>query len=423
MATLTEGNVSRRIFAFAWPLLVGNVFHHLYHLVDSIIVGKYLGKEALAGMIASAQVSMVVIALVVGFGIGGTVVVAQFYGAGNRQKVRQTCDTVTLFMLGASLVLGAIGMLCCDSILQLIQLPPESVGYAKPFLYVYFGGMFTMFGYNATSSLLRGIGDSTTPLYALIVSSVVNIGLDLLFVLVLDGGTGAVALATVLAQGVSWLFIIVYARRKAMLLSFNILRARFSVDIFWQTLRIGLPSGFQQTFVAIGMTALFGIINTFGVDVSAAYGAATRIELFATLPAMSFALALSTFVGQNMGAGNMARVRAGLRSTMLMVGAATVGITLLLVLLREPLIGLFTDAANASVIHIGSEYIAIVGSFYLVFACMFVLNGLHRGAGASLVPMLITLLSLWVVRIPVAYVLSRSETLGYLGAFWAVPVA
>jgi putative MATE family efflux protein len=420
---LTSGNVAKRIFYFAWPMLLGNVFQQLYNVVDSIVVGKYIGKEALAGMVASAQVAMIVIALVIGIGIGGTVVAAQYFGARNYQKVQQTSDTVMLFMLAASLVLGGAGILFSDHILNLIQLPAEAHRYARPYLNVYFGGMITMFGYNAAASILRGLGDSKTPLYALIIATFVNIALDLLFVLGFGWGTAAVAAATIIAQGVSWLFIVVYARKKSRLPSFNLLRAKFNLPIFRQAIRIGLPSGFQQTFVAIGMAALFGIINTFGVDVAAGYGAATRIDMFAMLPAMNFAAALSTFTGQNLGAGRLQRVKKGLRSTLIMSGVVCIVISLLIVALRRPLIGLFIDVADEVVINIGAQYLAIVCSFYVVFSSMFVLHGLHRGAGASLVPMLTTLLSLWIVRIPIAYFLSRNEQLGYLGAFWAIPIA
>lgn len=420
---LTSGNVAMRIFYFTWPMLLGNVFLQLYNVIDSIIVGRYIGKAALAGMVASTQVAMVVVALVVGIGVGGTVVVAQYFGARSYRKVQQASDTVTLFMLAMSLALGGVGMLLGDHILDLIQLPEEARCYAKPYLSVYFGGMVTMFGYSATSSVLRGVGDSKTPLYALIIATVANVALDLLFILVFGLGTGSVALATVISHGLAWLFVVAYARRREHLPSFNLLRAKFSYPVFRQAISIGLPSGIQQTFVAVGMAALFGIINTFGVDVAAGYGAATRIDMFAMLPAMNFAAALSTFTGQNLGAGKLQRVKKGLYATLAMSGVVCVAISLLIVALRRPLIGLFTDAANEAVIDVGAQYLAIVCSFYVIFSSMFVLNGLHRGAGASLFPMLTTLLSLWIVRIPVACFLSHSDRLGYPGTFWAVPIA
>ncbi|MGL4364181.1 MAG: MATE family efflux transporter [Bacteroidales bacterium] len=422
MPKLTTGNVGTRIFQFTWPLLLGNAFQQLYHVVDSVIVGQYLGKEALAGIIASSQVFISIIALAIGIGIGGTVVVAQFFGVRNQKKVQETSDTLTLFMLFASVILSVIGLLFSVPILQWIQLPVESLDAATSYLHVLFAGLITMSGYNATSSVLRGIGDSKTPLYALIVASLVNILLDIVFLLGFNMGTAGIALATVISQGIAWLFLILHVRQQAVFLSFNIFRGKFIPSIFKDCVRIGLPSGLQQTFVAIGMTALFGIINTFGVDVSAGYGAATRIDMFIALPAMNFASALSTFVGQNIGTRNISRIKEALRFTLLLSGIISIVVTIAVLFLRKPLIGMFTNEANQETIRVGSEYLMIVCSFYILFSTLFVLTGLFRGAGASFMPMLITLVGLWLIRLPVAYWLS-STSLGYKGIFWAVPIA
>jgi putative MATE family efflux protein len=423
MAKLTSGNVTARIFQFAWPMLIGNVFQQMYNIVDAIIVGKYVGKEALSGVLASSQIIMAVVSLIIGVGIGGSVVVAQYFGTKNMQNVQKTSDTITLFLLIASLIIGVIGIIFCDQILSLIHLPPEALAPARSFLQVYFAGLFTVFGYNATSSILRGLGDSKTPLYALIIATILNVALDLLFVIKFKMGAGGAALATVVAQMASWLFIIIYVNRRVAVIKFNLFRAKFDWKIFRQCIRIGLPSGVQQTFVAVGMAALFGIINTFGVDVSAGYGAAMRIDSFAALPAMNFSAALSTFVAQNIGANRFDRIRKGLVSTLLMSGGVSVLASVLALLLRRPLIGLFTDALNEEVIHVGSQYLAIVCSFYLLFSSMFVVNGLHRGAGAALAPMIFSFIGLWGIRVPVAYWLSRPEMLGYTGVFWSIPAA
>ncbi|MGL4908553.1 MAG: MATE family efflux transporter [Bacteroidales bacterium] len=422
MPKLTTGHVGKRIFYFTWPLLLGNAFQQLYHVVDSIIVGKYLGKAALAGVIASSQVLMIIVSLAIGIGIGGSVVISQFFGARSHQKVQETSDTLTLFMLFTSVFFSAIGFLFSEPLLQWIQLPVEAMEDGVTYLHVLFAGLITMFGYNAASSILRGIGDSKTPLYALIIATLTNIILDIVFVLGCNMGVEGVALATVLSQTISWGFLILHVQQQSNFLSFNVFRAKFIPSIFKSCLSIGLPSGIQQTLGAIGMTALFGIINTFGVDVAAGYGAATRIDMFIGLPAMNFAAALSTFVGQNIGAGNSVRIKEGLRFTLLMSGVISLAVTLLVMLLREPLIGLFTNASNHEVIRVGAEYLMIVCSFYILFSTLFVLTGLFRGAGASFMPMLITLVGLWLVRLPVAYWLSSTE-LGYQGIFWAVPIA
>ncbi len=423
MAKLTSGNVTTRIFQFAWPMLIGNVFQQMYNIVDAIIVGKYVGKEALSGVLAASQIIMAVIALIIGIGIGGSVVIAQYFGAKDSRKVQITSDTITLFLLIASVIIGIVGIIFCDQILSWVQLPPEALVHGRSFFVVYFAGLFTVFGFHATSSILRGLGDSKTPLYALIISTIINIALDFLFVVGFNMGAGGAALATVIAQLVSWLFIIIYVNKRVTLIRFNIFNTNFDWGIFKQCVRIGLPSGIQQTFVAVGMTALFGIINTFGVDVSAGYGAAMRIDSFAALPAMNFSAALSTFVAQNIGAGKFHRIKKGLVSTLLMSGGISVLVSVIALLLRYPLIGLFTDALNQEVIHVGSQYLTIVCSFYLLFSSMFVMSGLHRGAGASLAPMIFSFVGLWGIRVPAAYFLSRPDRLGYVGVFWSIPAA
>ncbi|MDR2938550.1 MAG: MATE family efflux transporter [Prevotellaceae bacterium] len=424
MAKLTSGNVTIRIFQFALPMLIGNVFQQMYNIVDAIVVGKYVGKEALSGVLASSQIIMAVISLIIGVGIGGSVVIAQFFGAKNKEKVQITSDTITLFLLVASIILGVFGIIFCDEILSLVQLPPEAAVHAKPFLQIFFAGLFTVFGFNATSSIMRGVGDSKTPLYALIITTVLNVFLDLLFVITFKLGAGGAALATVVSQLVSWLFIIFYVNKKiAAPIKFNIFHTTFDWGIFKQCVRIGLPSGIQQAFVMVGMVALFGIINTFGVDVSAGYGAAMRIDTFAGLPAMNFSAALSIFVAQNIGAERFDRIKKGLLSTLLMSGGISIAVSALALLLRYPLIGLFTDALNEEVIHVGSQYLVIVCAFYLVFSSMFVMNGVLRGAGATLAPMIFSFVGLWGIRVPVAYYLSRPDRLGYMGVFWSIPAA
>jgi putative MATE family efflux protein len=236
-------------------------------------------------------------------------------------------------------------------------------------------------------------------------------------------GAAGTAWATVIAQTASWLLLWWYANKKVSVLRFNIFKSRFNVDIFKRCMNIGIPTGLQQTFVQIGMAALFGLVNTFGVDVSAGYGAAIRIDSFIAIPAMTFSAALSTFVGQNIGANRHLRLRKGLIATLWMSGAISIAITILVLIFKTTLIGWFTDAVNTEVINAGAAYLTIVCSFYVVFSTIFVVQGFLRGAGASVAPMIISLISLWLVRIPIAYYLSHNAHLGYEGIFWSIPVA
>ncbi len=418
MIDFTKGNETKQIFQFALPMLIGNVFMQLYQFADTVIVGRFLGKEALAAVGASTPVVFLTIALVIGIGIGSSIVISQYFGAKRYDKVRITCDTLFIFLFIAALVITVVGVVFSESILRLIVLPEEIIPMAKTYLQIYFSGSILLFGYNAVAAVLRGVGDSKTPLYFLIISSVLNIVLDLLFIAVFGWGVAGAAWATVVSQGFAFLLSVWYVNRRNHVIRINLLRPKFDGEIFKQCMQMGLPAGLQQTFLAVGMLALMGIVNGFGTDVIAAYSAVNRIDTFAALPVMNFAAALTTFVGQNVGAGKFRRIRRGLRATLLMSIGTCLVINTALILGAEPLMRIFTT--DPAVIAIGQKYLMILNAFYLIFSVMMTINGLLRGAGAAVFPMIVTLLSLWLVRVPAAAWLSGE--MGYEGIWWAVPV-
>jgi len=266
---------------------------------------------------------------------------------------------------------------------------------------------------------MRGLGDSKTPVYFLVVSTLVNIALDLFFVLGLGWGIKGVAAATIIAQGGAFFSIVIYLNRYHSFLDFSPLKMKFDREMFKKSLKIGLPSGVQQTFVAVGFLALYRIVNMFGTPTVAAYSIAMRIDSFAVLPAMNFSAAISTFVGQNIGANKMQRISKGVKSTLLMMAMVSLTITAAAVLFAEPIIGLFTN--DAEVIDIGKHYLYIVSPFYVVFASMFVMMGVLRGAGDTITSMVITIITLWIIRIPASYFLSVE--IGSNGIWWGIPVA
>ncbi len=415
---LTIGKESKVIFQFALPMLLGNVFQQLYNVVDSIIVGNILGKKALAAVGASFPVIFTLIALVFGIGIGFSIIVAQYFGAKDIERVKRTIDTMYISLFFASIAITIIGITFNESIFRILKLPEEVLPLAKTYLNVYFSGTIFLFGFNGTSSILRGLGDSKTPLYFLILSTLVNIGLDLLFIIVFKWGIAGAAYATIISQGIAFISAIIYLNKTHKIIHFSLRDTHFDKNIFKKSIKIGLPSGIQQTFVSIGMMALFGIINTFGTDVIAAYTAAGRINSLALMPAMNFAAALSTFTGQNLGAGKGKRVKSGYKATLLMSSLLCIVVTVIIIYFGGFLMSLFTS--DSEVIRIGTKYLVIVSSFYLLFSTMFVTNGVIRGAGATLIPMFITLFSLWLVRLPVAYFLSQK--IGVTGIWWSIPI-
>lgn len=420
MKDLSQGNEGKLIFRFALPMLLGNVFQQMYNVVDTIIVGKFIGNEALAAVGTSFPIIFMLISFIIGITMGFTIIISQYFGAKEMDQVQRAISTLYIFVFFASIVVSVAGSLLSGWIFRLIDLPEQIIPDAKLFLIIYFSGMIFLFGYNGTSAILRGLGDSKTPLYFLIGSVVLNILLDLVFVIGFGWGIAGVAVSTVLSQAVAFIAQILYLNRYHSFLKFSFKGLIFDRAIFSQGIRIGLPTGFQQTFVATGMLALYWIVNQYGVVANAAYSAAGRIDSFAVMPAMSFSAALSTFVGQNLGANRPDRIRKGLRDTLLMTSGFALAISFITVFFGRYLMMMFTD--DPEVIELGREYLIIIGSFYLLFTTMFVINGILRGAGDTFIPMFITLLALWAVRVPAAYLLSAIPSIGLHGVFWSIPI-
>ncbi len=418
MKDLTTGKESSLILRFALPMLLGNVFQQLYNIVDSIIVGKFIGKEALAAVGASFPIIFAFLSLIIGIASGSTIVISQYFGAKKIEKVKKTIDTLFIFLFFASITISIIGIIFSEEIFRFLKLPEEILPQATTYFNIFIGGVIVSFGFNGTSAVLRGLGDSKTPLYFLIISTFINIGLDLLFVLVFKWGIAGVAIASVMAQGGAFLTAIIYLNKTHNIIRFSFTKLTFDKDIFKKSIRIGLPTGIQQTFVAIGMTALISIVNTFGTNVIAAYSVVMRISSLASLPAMNFAAALSTFVGQNIGAKKIKRVRSGFIATLKMSSVISIAVSALVLLGSGFLMKLFTN--DLEVIRIGKEYLMIVGAFYIIFSAMFSISGVMRGAGDTIIPMFISLIALWVIRIPGALILSR--IFGEIGIWWSMPI-
>ncbi|OGS09024.1 MAG: MATE family efflux transporter [Elusimicrobia bacterium RIFOXYA12_FULL_51_18] len=419
MKDLTTGPEGRLIWNFTVPMLIGNVFQQSYNVIDSVIVGRAIGKSALAAVGASFPILFLLVALIIGVTMGFSILISQYYGAKDMAKVRRAIDTSYIFLFFASLAATVIGMSASEPILRFLKTPQEIMPQAVTFLRIMFAGILFLFGYNSITAVLRGLGDSKTPLYFLIVSTILNVILVMLFVLVFKWGIAGSAWATVLAQSVSFIMGVVYLNRTHPVLNFRLKGLQFDRKIFRKSLAIGLPTGIQQVMVAAGMMALSRIVNGFGTDAIAAFTAAGRVDTFAVMPAMNLSAAISTFVGQNIGAGRMDRVKHGLKAALMISGVISLSTTLAIILFGWHLISMFSS--DPAVIAIGTRYLFIVGGFYLVFSSMFIITGALRGAGDAFIPMLITILALWMIRIPVSVWLSAR--LGTDGIWWGVPIA
>ena len=351
--------------------------------------------------------------------MGNSILISQYFGAKDMRKVKKAIDTGYVLLIVASVIITIIGISFSGMILRALRTPEEIIPQARIFLNISFAGIIFMFGYNSISAILRGLGDSKTPLYFLMISTVLNILLVLLFVIVFKWGIAGSAYATVIAQALSFILGILYLNRTHKIFKLDLRRLEFDKEIFIKSIKIGLPSGIQQMLVAGGMMALTRIVNPFGTDAIAAFTAAGRFDSFAVMPAMNLSVGISSFVGQNLGARKPERVRKGYMAALLMGAVVSVITTIAVLLFGKQLISMFSSDPN--VIKIGANYLTIVGAFYVVFSTMYITTGVLRGAGDTIVPMFFTLCSLWLIRIPLSAYLSKH--FGTNGIWWGIPIA
>lgn len=413
---LTEGPVWKVILRFAFPLLIGNVLQQAYNLTDSIIVGQFLGKEALAAVSASYFIYYFVISLVIGIGSGTTVVISQLYGAKQYAKVQLAFSSFFIFMLVAGIALSIAGIIFAEPLFRMTQTPEEVIPQAVSYFRIYIGGTFLFVTFNSIISILRGVGESIRPMVFILITTVLNVLLDLLFILVLHWGIEGAARATVLAQGIGMCIALVYVNNTHPLFSIKKKDMLFDSRLFRESLRIGLPTSVQQCAIAIGLVALLGIVNQFGTDTLTAYGAAGKIDTLITQAILTLSGALAAFCGQNIGARRWKRVQQGVRFTMLANIAIGLLTFLTVWLFGNELMLIFTDDTN--VIAIGKEYLIIISGFFAIHGALNVLNGALRGAGSTFFPMITSLLCLWIFRIPLAY--GFSAWFGRVGIWWAI---
>jgi len=427
MKDLTQGKVGSSILNFSIPMLVGSVFYQLYNIINSIIVGKYIGSVALAAVGASFPIMFIMSAMIGGLGMGGSILISQYFGSKNYKEIKITSDTLHVAVLVGSLIFSIIPFIFSEQIFRVLSIPEEVLPSAvKYFDIVILTSTIPMFTTQAISATMRGIGNSKTPMYFMGGSLILNILLDLLFVLAFKWGIEAVAWSTGISTTFAWITLWYYMNKrenKMIHFSLNYRKWMFNWQNFYKSLKIGLPTGIQQTFVGLGAMALLSIVSPYGTAALAAYSAAGRVDMFVSMPSMNLAAALASFVGQNLGAGRMDRIQKGFRSTLLYSAIFCLTLSMVVVFFGNDIMGLFVARGSEhaiEIIDIGNSYLVIVTSFYIVFTSMFVINGVARGAGATFIPMLITILSLWIVRVPLAYILS--DISGITGIWWSIPI-
>ena len=401
---MTVGSPAGHILYFALPLLAGSLLQQLYNMVDSWVVGRYVGDGALAAVGVGFPVLTMFSSLFIGLSGGGTVVIAQFFGAGKPDRVRDAVDTIYAAFLTSILPLTALALLAVGPILRLLQVEDAAYGEAYLYLMVVCAGLMGSIGYNLNAGILGGLGNSRSTLLFLAVASVMNIVLDLVLVLAFGLGVLGVALGTVIAQAFSWLFGVAYINRHYPEISLRLLPRKFDRALFRQIMGIGLPAGVQMSLVALGAMVVMGKINSYGKEFTAGYNVGFRLDQLAFLPIQSLSSAVVSFVGQNTGAKKPDRARRGIRVTVILAAAWAVLMTAAILPFRESLVAFFSP--TPAVIHAGAVYLQCIMPFYFMFAVMFCLNNAMRGAGDSVFPMMDVILSLILVRVPAVYYLA-----------------
>lgn len=402
---MTVGSPAGHIVLFALPLLAGSFLQQLYNMVDSWVVGNYVGDAALAAVGVGFPVIFMFTSLFMGIANGGTVVISQYYGAGKLDRVRDAVDTIYTAFVAAALPVTLLALALVKPLLAVLRVDPAAYHEAWAYLMIVCGGLVGTIGYNTNAGILNGLGNSRTTLLFLSVAAVMNIGLDLALVLLAGWGVVGVAVGTVVSQTFSWLFGLFYINRRYPQIAIHPFCFRFDRVLFRQVMTIGLPAGLQMSLVSLGAMAVMSKVNSYGKAFSAAYNVGSRLDQMAFLAVQSLTNAVTAFVGQNTGAKKPERVRRGVRTAAAMSAVWCLAMTALLTVLAPQLVGAFSPEAD--VIRSGVSYLRCIMPFYVLFGTFYILNGAMRGAGDSVFPMVNVLLSLILVRVPVVYLLAN----------------
>ncbi|MBP6964502.1 MAG: MATE family efflux transporter [Armatimonadetes bacterium] len=418
---LTVGSIPRHLVAFSLPMLAGSTLQTAYSVINAIWVGKGLGKTELAAVTVSFPVFFFLMAVAGGLTMAANILTAQSYGAKDFDQLRRVVRNSVVLTIGISIVCVVFGHFAAESILVLMNTPANVLMMAARYLQVFLLSIPFMFGLFLMASLLRGTGDSTTPLYFQAAGVVLTTVLDPLLMFGWLGfpkmGLNGTAVATIITNAGAMLAVVIYLQRKRHLVAPDWRHLGLDWWMSKLTLKIGIPSMVQQGLVSVGMLVMVGLINAYGENGAAAFGAAMRIDQIAFMPAMTLGMAVSTLAGQNIGAERFNRVKETFKWGLIIGCGITALASLLVVALPRLLLRAFLS--DPAVIGLGVSYLRIVGGAYVLFAVMFVSNGVINGAGHTLVTTFITLLGLWGVRVPLAYYLSNT-THRIEGVWWGM---
>ena len=377
---MTEGSPYRLILVFTLPLLLGNIFQQLYNMVDSVVVGNVIGDQALAAVGTGFPIIFMLCSLFMGVGTGATIMISQFYGARDLEKVNQTVNTIYTAMIVSIIPLSLIGVIFSEPMLRAMNVPDDgTLQMAKTYMIIIFIGIIGTLGYNINAGILQGLGDSRTSLLFLMIATAINIVLDLVLTIVIEMGVAGVALATIIAQIASWLFGVFYINKRYDFVQIKPQKFYFDKRLFWQAMKLGIPSGIQQALFSIGIMFMQSLVNSYGSNFMAGFNGANKIDTFAFLPVQSLSNALTTYTGQNIGAGQLERVKKGYRIAFLLMAVFSFTMLPLAQFFGNPIMRLFVS--EPEVIEMGAHALKLTSWFYLPLGMIYITRGLLNGAG------------------------------------------
>lgn len=418
---LTQGHVMKTMLRFAVPMILGNLLQQCYNVADTLIVGRFLGADALAAVGSAFTLMTFLTSVLLGLCMGSGAVFSIRFGQRDTEGLKEGMCTSFFLIAGITLVLNVLAFIGLDWLLVFLQVPQQIQGLMRSYLIVIFCGIFATFLYNYFASLLRAVGNSAVPLAFLAVSALLNIGLDLWFVLGLGRGVAGAAEATVIAQTISGVGIAAYTGLKYPQLRIHKRHLRIRWACVREIAGFSVLTCAQQSIMNLGILMVQGLVNSFGATVMAAFAAAVKIDSFAYMPVQDFGNAFSTFIAQNYGAQKQDRIRAGLKGAIWTAMAFCLLISAAVWVLARPLMLLFVEAGETAILSEGIRYLHIEGAFYCGIGCLFLLYGLYRAVGRPGMSVVLTVISLGT-RVALAYMLSALPSVGVVGIWWSVPI-
>lgn len=418
---LTQGAITKGMIVFAIPMILGNLLQQLYNVADTFVVGNFLGADALAAVGSAYTLMVFVTSILLGLCMGSGAIFSIQYGARKMDDLKKSIFVSFLMIAGIAILLHIIVFVFLDLIMRCLQVPPEIYDMMKDYLQIIFLGIGFTFLYNYVSSILRSIGNSVLPLIFLAVSAILNVVLDVLFVAVWHLGVEGAAYATVIAQAVSAIGIVIYTWKTSDILKIEKKHMLIEAHIVKEIFQFSTLTCIQQSVMNFGILMIQGLVNSFGTTVMAAFAVAVKIDSFAYMPVQDFGNAFSIYTAQNFGANKQERIQKGLKVAFLLSTGFCILVSLLVCIFAQPLMEIFIDRSELEILAVGVEYLRIEGTFYVGIGCLFLWYGYYRAIKKPSMSVILTIVSLGL-RVVLAYILAPIPAIGVQGIWWAIPI-